>query len=176
MKIIAIDPGITGAIGTDDGIVYDIPVMTKGKGEGVVKSHVDGNQVYSMLYSLIKMHTENGHDSIIVIEDQFYRKKFKPKAAGGQEIPQGGSSIFSLGDSFGCVRTAAMLTCVPLYLVSASVWKGKMKLTSDKELCRSMALRLFPQSSEQLKRKKDHNRAEALLLAKYWQTFRGNEK
>lgn len=42
-------------------------------------------------------------------------------------------------------------------------WKKKMDLTSDKEECRAYARQLFPMV--ELNRKKDHNRAEALLLA-----------
>jgi crossover junction endodeoxyribonuclease RuvC len=167
MLIIGIDPGLTGAIADSDGGVYDIPTQVKGKGQGIVKQEIDGVAVYNILYMLIKERNYKPEDVAIYIEQQVYRKKFKPKHAGGGEIPQGGSSIFSLGDTYGTIRTASDLTHSRVVHVLPSVWKRKMKLTSDKEACRARAIELFPQSYDNLRLKKHHNRAEALLLVEY---------
>ena len=52
--------------------------------------------------------------------------------------------------------------------VRPGVWKRTLGLASDKEQARLRAMQLYP--SADLRRKKDHGRAEALLLAHYgWQ-------
>jgi crossover junction endodeoxyribonuclease RuvC len=56
---------------------------------------------------------------------------------------------------------------IPLHLVTPAKWKGHLRLSSDKEQARALALRLFPACSEHFKRKKDHGRAEAALIARY---------
>jgi len=167
MIVVGIDPGLTGAIATSHGHVYDIPVVMKGKGQGSVKKHIDPKGVYQILREIITYTTNDGlanNDILVYLEEQYYRKKF---GFNKKEIPQGGSSIFSLGDSYGVIRAAiaiADLTCVT---VSPSTWKKRLNLTSDKEMCRAKAIEWWPKSHEYLSRKKDHNRAEALLLVKY---------
>lgn len=52
-------------------------------------------------------------------------------------------------------------------LVQTSQWKQALGLNSDKEDARALALRLYPAAAEQPRRKSDHGRAEALLLA-HW--------
>jgi hypothetical protein len=51
--------------------------------------------------------------------------------------------------------------------VRPSVWKPKVGVTSDKQTSLALARALFPMAADQLKRQKDHNRAEALLIAEY---------
>lgn len=162
--IIGIDPGLTGAIATSTGEVWDIPVVAKGKGTSAVKNHVDPVGVAHILGEF--MHGCSmvpDYEVVVYLEQQYYRKKVNPKTK--QEIPQGGSSIFSLGDTYGVLRTIPALYRFRLVTVMPSVWKTKLKLTHDKEVCRARALELFPAAS--ITRKKDHNRAEALLLAYY---------
>ena len=173
MYIIGIDPGLTGAIADSGGRVFDLPTKMKGKGGGIIKNHIDGDQVYNILMHLISSVTDVNAHIKIYIEEQVYRKKFKPKFAGGGEIPQGGSSIFSLGDSYGAIRTAAELTRADVVTVMPAAWKKKLVLSPDKEECRAKAIKLFPQSVNELKRKKDHNRAEALLLTHYGMLMEG---
>jgi hypothetical protein len=52
--------------------------------------------------------------------------------------------------------------------VEARDWKKAMGLSSDKEQSLEMAKALYPAMSHLLKRKKDHDRAEALLIGTYW--------
>ena len=54
---------------------------------------------------------------------------------------------------------------IPTTVVTATVWKRDMKLNQDKELSRKRAIELFPAFATMFARKKDHNRAEAALLA-----------
>ena len=56
-----------------------------------------------------------------------------------------------------------------LVQVHPATWKKHFKLTSDKELSRALATRLFPAAPLHLK--KHDGRAEALLLARWlWET------
>lgn len=173
MITIGIDPGLTGAIATNTGLVYDIPVVAKGQATGAVKNHVDPRGIYNIIYQLANtvhdvvdiQDSAASTEVVVYLEKQIYRPKINPKTK--QTIPQGGSSIFSLGDTYGVLRAACAIAGLRVETPMPTVWKKKMKLTYDKEVCRSKAIDMFPQSYDYLKRKMDHNRAEALLLAKY---------
>ena len=79
---------------------------------------------------------------------------------------QGVTSMFSLGDSFGCARSALIATGCEFTLVAPQSWKKHFKLTSDKEQSRSLASRLFPSAPLHLKKHAD--RAESLLMAQWY--------
>lgn len=78
---------------------------------------------------------------------------------------QGVSSSFKFGQGVGLLRGVLAANKIPLIQVSASKWKGALGLNKDPEKSRALALRLYP--SADLHRKKDHNRAEAILIA-HW--------
>ncbi len=82
----------------------------------------------------------------------------------------GGKSAFSFGRAYGVARATVALAIVPTHLVRPADWKRHFKLAGGpegKEASRALALRMFPASAEHFARKKDHNRAEAALLALY---------
>jgi len=85
---------------------------------------------------------------------------------------QGRSSIFSFGRSTGTLETVLALHRIPIEIVQPSRWKQALGLNSNKEDARALALRLYPAAAEQLRRKSDHGRAEALLLAHWFITRR----
>lgn len=78
---------------------------------------------------------------------------------------QGVGSMFSLGMSFWGVAGVVAACGIPLHLVEAKDWKGHFRLNKDKEMARALASRYYP--TVDLTRKKDHGRAEALLIARY---------
>jgi hypothetical protein len=80
---------------------------------------------------------------------------------------QGVSSTFKFGRSYGIALGVIGAAAIPLHLVTPAKWKAHMRLSSDKEQARALALRLFPACSEHFQRKKDHGRAEAALIARY---------
>jgi len=156
MITIGIDPGLTGAIGVlNDGhfvAVEDMPIIVKGKGK--VKNEVD----VSGTIRLLRQYGEPSEYISCVIE----RVNARPN--------QGVSTIFSLGDSFGCARSAVSACRFELRYVTPQVWKKHFKLSSDKEQCRSMAVKLWPDAPLHLKKHQD--RAEALLMSKWlYDTF-----
>jgi crossover junction endodeoxyribonuclease RuvC len=155
MITIGIDPGLTGAVGVlRDGVyvsVLDMPTVAKGVGS--VKREVDPAGLMTMMKSFILP----DEYTALVLE--------KVGAMPGQGV----SSVFSLGDSYGSARTACASTGCELHQVSPVTWKKYFKLTSDKELSRALAIRLFPLAPLNLK--KHDGRAEALLLARWlWET------
>jgi crossover junction endodeoxyribonuclease RuvC len=80
---------------------------------------------------------------------------------------QGVSSTFKFGASYGSIRGVLVALQIRTHLVAPTVWKKHFRLDSDKEKARALALLLFAASPEHFSRKRDHNRAEASLLAVY---------
>lgn len=151
MITIGIDPGLSGAVGVlKDGTyvaVLDMPIVAKGSGS--VKNEVDP----AGLISLLRQHAPAEEAVAVALE--------RVNAMPGQGV----SGVFSLGDSFGCARAAIAACRFETVYVTPAQWKKHFKLTSDKELSRAMAVRLFPDAPLNLKKYVD--RAEALLLARW---------
>ncbi len=150
MKI-GIDPGITGAIAFigNNYCVYDLPIMAKGKGRTKVTNQINP----SALSELIRAEILGEGDVQVYLE----RVSSMPG--------QGSASIFSLGDSYGCIRGVVATMGLRLNVVTPNSWKKHFKLGKDKEVVRAKAIELF--ANAPLERKKDHDRAEALLIAQY---------
>jgi crossover junction endodeoxyribonuclease RuvC len=128
-----------------------MPVVLKGVGS--VKNEVSPQG----MKTLIRGHLQPGEAVVAVIE--------KVGAMPGQGV----SSVFSLGDSYGAARAVLATAGFELVQVHPATWKKYFKLTSDKELSRALATRLFPAAPLHLK--KHDGRAEALLLARWlWET------
>ena len=151
MITIGIDPGLSGAIGVLKNGAYvgveDMPIVAKGTGS--VKNEVDP----AGLAAILRKYAPADEAVAVVLE--------RVNAMPGQ----GSSSIFSLGDSFGCARAAVAVCRFELTYVTPGQWKKYFKLTSDKELGRALAVRMFPDA--QLNLKKHVDRAEALLMARW---------
>jgi crossover junction endodeoxyribonuclease RuvC len=151
MLIIAIDPGLTGAIGFLRSGAYagveDMPTVAKGTGS--VKSEVSPGG----LKELIRRHLLPGEAVVAVLE--------RVNAMPGQGV----SSVFSLGDSFGTARAVLATGGFETHYIAPVTWKKHFKLTSDKEQSRALASRLWPGAPLTLKKHAD--RAEALLIARW---------
>ncbi len=160
MLILGIDPGLSGAISLvgSQGLVdmQDMPVMPRSAG-GTVKQQVNAAGLYSLIRGLM-----NGHDKneFIVF---FERVNAMPK--------QGSASTFSLGHTAGIIEGVISATGLSHEIITPQSWKKHFKLTADKDAARALAQRYYPSAS--LARKKDHNRAESLLIARYGWELRG---
>jgi crossover junction endodeoxyribonuclease RuvC len=87
---------------------------------------------------------------------------------------QGVSSVFSFGRTYGAIEGVVASLGIPMRRVVPQVWIKKMKVRNGKDGARAMAMELFPHSADKFARKKDHNRADAALLAYYaskWETL-----
>lgn len=151
---VGIDPGLTGAVAfLPDGrepFVVDMPTVQHSKG-GHVRRAVDP----FALTRLLRTNT-TGPD---VIDAEVYVERVN--AFPGQGV----SSVFSLGMTFGAITGVVAALGLPLHYLEPRAWKQHYKLDKEKEMARALATRYYP--SVDLSRKKDHNRAEALLIARY---------
>lgn len=164
MNIIGVDPGLTGALAllNHHGLqaVHDIPTMIKGNGEGAVKNQVDPGALDDLLRAWIEGKDKN--EIMVMIESQ------GPVRLPGNKI-LGGASAFSLAYTAGVIEGVVTALRLPREFVTPSVWKKALGLTAKgpdkKALARAMAQRYYPEAD--IHRVKDHNRAEAILIARY---------
>lgn len=173
--VIAVDPGLTGAVAVmhENGQavdVFDMPVVDSGK--GFVSRVVDGVELARR------------------IGDYRWSTPATTRAVMervGAMPAQGVSSMFSLGDSRGCIRGVIQALGISLTDVPPQTWKRDLDLISPKlpsktpkterdrakreakVRSRAMAAHLFPELAHLLQREKDHGRAEALLIG-HWAT------
>jgi crossover junction endodeoxyribonuclease RuvC len=82
---------------------------------------------------------------------------------------QGVSSTFKFGMGVGIIHGVAGALRLPITLVTPSQWKGFHYLRGpDKEAARELAIRNWPEHNHRLGRKKDADRAEALLIGNWY--------
>ena len=161
MLIIGIDPGITGSICFfEDGKIIDVvemPNMAEGKKN---KKQVNGAQIYYEISLRIK-HLKK--EEIKVVIEQV-------SAMPGQGV----TSMFNFGQSFGILKGICSAMQLPLYFVRPAKWKKYFNLiNSEKDASRTKAIEIFPYFSSQLSRKKDSNKADAILIASfYYETYK----
>jgi crossover junction endodeoxyribonuclease RuvC len=161
MLIIAIDPGISGSICFfEDGKILDVlemPTMTEGKKN---KKQVNGSQIYNEILKRIRK--LNKRDIKVIIEHV--------SAMPGQGV----TSMFNFGQSFGILKGVCSAMQLPMYFVRPVKWKKYFNLiNSEKDASRTKAIEIFPYFSPNLAKKKDSNKADAILIASYYyETFR----
>ena len=156
MLIIGIDPGIKGAICIlKDGVVidvFDMPVMPVGKKN---KSQVNGSQIYNEILKVTK--NEDKQDVKVVIE--------QVSAMPGQGV----TSMFNFGQSYGVLKGIFSAMQIPMDFVSPVKWKKYFNLiNTQKDSSRTKAIEFFPYISAKLSRKKDANKADAILIASFY--------
>ena len=160
MLIIGIDPGISGSICffSNGKIleVIDMPTMTDGKKN---KKQVNGAQIYN---EIIKRLNNNKNDVRVIIE--------QVSAMPGQGV----TSMFNFGQSFGILKGICSAMQIPVYFVRPAKWKKYFNLiNSQKDASRTRAIEIFPYFSSQLSKKKDSNKADAILIASfYYETYK----
>ena len=155
MLIIGIDPGISGSICFfKDGRILEViemPVMTEGKKN---KKQVNGAQVYNEFFKRIN----NKNDDIRVVIEQV-------SAMPGQGV----TSMFNFGQSFGILKGICSAMQLPMFFVRPAKWKKYFNLiNSQKDASRTRAIEIFPYFSTQLSKKKDSNKADAILIASFY--------
>ena len=156
MLIIGIAPGITGSICFfEDGKIIDVvemPNMAEGKKN---KRQVNGAQIYHEIYKRIKNLEKK--DIKVIIE--------QVAAMPGQGV----TSMFNFGQSFGVLKGICAAMQIPMYFVRPAKWKKYFNLiNSEKDASRTKAIEIFPHFSAQLSRKKDSNKADAILISSFF--------
>jgi|TARA_B100000787_G_C16155335_1_gene278625 crossover junction endodeoxyribonuclease RuvC len=162
MRIIGIDPGLSGAIAIleDSKIkeLFDMPVMPDGK-----KNKRQLNS--ALLVKLIKNSIKNLEDTVMVVE--------QVNAMPGQGV----TSMFNFGQTFGAIKGICAALGLPIFLVRPAKWKKHFELiNSSKDASRTKAIEMYPSFSEQLSKKKDVNKSDAILIARFYSETRFKEE
>ena len=161
MIIIGIDPGLSGSICFfENGKILDVvemPTMIEGKKN---KKQVNGSQIYNEILKKIS-HLDKS-DVKVVIE--------QVSAMPGQGV----TSMFNFGQSFGILKGICSAMQLPVYFVRPAKWKKYFSLiNSEKDASRTRAIEIFPYFSSQLSKKKDSNKADAILISSFfYETFK----
>lgn len=154
MIFIGIDPGVTGAIAIiyDDNSVLFIDTPTQEVKTGKTKKldflPAEMAKQLRMIRDWKKCH--------VFIE--------KVGAMPGQGV----TSMFNFGKGYGIWLGILAGLEIPHTIVQPQTWKKAiMQGMGDKDAARIRAQQLFPHVVDQLSRKKDIGRADALLIAKF---------
>ena len=156
MLIIGIDPGISGAICFfENGEVKEIiemPTMADGKKN---KKQINGTQIYNEILRRIRNFSKK--DIFVVIE--------QVSAMPGQGV----TSMFNFGQSFGVLKGICSAMQISMHFVRPTKWKKYFGLIkTDKDKSRTKVIEIFPYISAQLSKKKDSNKADAVLIASFF--------
>ena len=164
MLIIGIDPGISGSICFfQDGVIKDVvdmPTMIEGKKN---KKQVNGSQIFNEISEKIK---------------NIDKKNIKVVIEHVTAMPgQGVTSMFNFGQSFGILKGICSAMQLSVYFVRPTKWKKYFNLiNSEKDASRTRAIEIFPYFSSQLSKKKDNNKADAILIASFfYETYQKEE-
>ncbi len=154
MKVVGIDPGLNGAIAIlqDKKVlsITDMPVMADGKKN---KRQLNNAQ----LAEILRKNTSEGDEISIVVE--------QVNAMPGQGV----TSMFNFGQTFGAIKGVCAALQLPIFFVRPSKWKKYFELiNSSKDSSRTKAIEMYPYLSNQLAKKKDVNKSDAILIARFF--------
>ncbi len=158
MKIIGIDPGLSGAIAIFENNkvidIFDMPVMPEGKKN---KRQINSAQLVRILKDNIQ-----AEDEVCVVVEQV-------NAMPGQGV----TSMFNFGQSFGAIKGVCAALNLPIFFVRPSKWKKHFELiNSSKDSSRTKVIEMYPTLSSQLTKKKDANKSDAILIARFYSESR----
>ena len=161
MIVFGIDPGVSGALSMYEHKklkeVIDMPTMSEGKKN---KKQINAAQ----LASEIKKRANRSDDVAVVVEHV--------SAMPGQGV----TSMFNFGQSFGVVKGICSALTLPIYFIRPVKWKKHFNLIgSSKDASRTKAIELFPNFSNEMAKKKDANKADAILIGRYFLDHYNNE-
>tara|TARA_B100000963_G_scaffold104521_2_gene90520 strand:- start:22611 stop:23102 length:492 start_codon:yes stop_codon:yes gene_type:complete len=158
MKIIGIDPGLSGAIAVMENNkiidIFDMPVMAEGKKN---KRQLNSAQ----LVNIIKKCIDSNEEVVVVVE--------QVNAMPGQGV----TSMFNFGQTFGAIKGVCAALELPIFFVRPSKWKKHFELiNASKDSSRTKAIEMYPSLSNHLAKKKDVNKSDAILIARYFNETR----
>jgi Holliday junction resolvasome RuvABC endonuclease subunit len=147
--VLGCDPGLTGALAI---------ISTTANDTAVLISAID--------VPTIGAGTRHAVDVIAVQEWLLQHGPTQAVIEAAQAYPgQGVSSTFKYGVSYGALQSVIALCGIPVEFVAPGVWKRALRLGKEKEVARQRVLELFPRAHATFSRRRDHNKAEACLLA-----------
>ena len=117
------------------------------------KRQINGAQVTNIFKERL-----NGEKEVVVVVEHV-------NAMPGQGV----TSMFNFGQSFGVIKGICAALNLPIYFVRPSKWKKHFNLIkTNKDASRTKVIEVYPEISSKLHRKKDSNRADAILIALYF--------
>ncbi len=161
MKIVGIDPGLNGGIAILENNkvlrLFDMPVMAEGK-----KNKRQLNS--ALLVNIIKENISENEEIAVVVE--------QVNAMPGQGV----TSMFNFGQTFGAIKGVCAALNLPIFFVRPSKWKKHFELiNSSKDSSRTKVIEMYPSLSNQLSKKKDVNKSDAILIARFYSETRFKE-
>ena len=161
MRIIGIDPGLSGGIAILENNkvkeMFDMPVMSDGK-----KNKRQLNN--ALLVQLVKDNIKDIEDTVMVVE--------QVNAMPGQGV----TSMFNFGQTFGAIKGICAALSLPIFFVRPAKWKKHFELiNSSKDASRTKVIEMYPSIAEKLSKKKDVNKSDAILIARYYSETRFQE-
>ena len=158
MRIIGIDPGLSGGIAVLENNkikdMFDMPVMSDGK-----KNKRQLNSAF--LAQLIKDNIKESGETVMVVE--------QVNAMPGQGV----TSMFNFGQTFGAIKGICAALVLPIFFVRPAKWKKHFELiNSSKDASRTKVIEMYPSIAEKLSKKKDVNKSDAILIARYYSETR----
>ena len=162
MKIVGIDPGLSGAIAILENNkvlrLFDMPVMAEGKKN---KRQLNSAQLVNIIKESVNL-----KDEIAVVVEQV-------NAMPGQGV----TSMFNFGQTFGAIKGVCAALDLPIFFVRPSKWKKYFELiNSSKDSSRTKAIEMYPSLSNQLAKKKDVNKSDAILIARFYYETKTTDK
>ncbi len=154
--IVGIDLGVSGALSAIDSrggsVIHDLPIVEDDQGK-----RLDAPSFIRLMRTLIPA-TEAG----FVITEPVHVMRVAGRAMSHS------TETTLVGLRF-AVQAACDIARLRLHFVSPQSWKAHYGIKADKtgSVARQIAASLYPDRAEELKRVRDHNRAEALLIAHY---------
>ena len=154
MKIIGIDPGLSGALAVLNNNkvinIFDMPVMIEGK-----KNKRQLNS--ALLANIIKDNIKDEEEVSVIVE--------QVNAMPGQGV----TSMFNFGQTFGAIKGICATLALPIFFVRPSKWKKHFDLiNSSKDASRTKAIEIYPSLAEKLSKKKDVNKSDAILIGRFF--------
>jgi len=158
MVIFGVDPGVNGAISILKNKtivdVYDMPTMIEGKKN---KKQLNGPYLAKIIKGYIQDKKLINEEFVVIVE--------QVSAMPGQGV----TSMFNFGQSYGVIKGICSALLLPIYFVRPTKWKKHYNLiNTNKDASRTKAIEIYPDISSQLSRKKDLNKADSILIARYF--------
>ena len=130
--------------------IFDMPIMSEGK--------KNKNQLNSaQLVNIINKHVLKKENTFVIVE--------QVSAMPGQGV----TSMFNFGQTFGAIKGICAALGLPIFYVRPAKWKKHFELiNSSKDASRTKVIEMYPSISSRLTKKKDVNKADAILIARYF--------
>ena len=127
-----------------------MPIMSEGK--------KNKNQLNSaQLVNIINKHVLRKENTFVIVE--------QVSAMPGQGV----TSMFNFGQTFGSIKGICAALRLPIFYVRPAKWKKHFELiNSSKDASRTKVIEMYPSISSRLTKKKDVNKADAILIARYF--------